>query len=101
MYESDVTERAGYSCTSAFDTIYPCRKPENRTTNIELLTQLMKKKSEPSRIFFPSVPPPENQVTIIAPAVARSTPTILRALRFSMRSKMVITTVIMGWVVSL
>lgn len=49
----------------------------DHTTNRELLTQLIRKKSEPSRMLLPSVPPPENHVTIIAPAVAISTPRIL------------------------
>lgn len=102
MYDSDVTERAGYCCTNAFDTIYSTEKTRHeRTTNRELLTQLIRKNNEPSRMLLPSVPPPENQVTTIAPAVATSTPMILRVLRFSMRRRIVITTVIMGWVVSL
>ena len=49
----------------------------DRTTNRELLTQLIRKNNEPSRMLLPSVPPPENHVTIIAPAVAISTPMIL------------------------
>ena len=80
---------AGYFFTNGLDMI----------TKNELLKQLIKKKQDPNNTPFWDDPCPVKKETMNAPLAARNIPAIFVQFFTSVFSRIVITTVMIGWVV--